>query len=294
MSTHTVCVLGGTGFVGRHIVRLLCAQGATVRVPTRSPDKAREALRSLPAEIAAADVHNRAELSSLFEGVDTVINLVGILHEERGETFLHAHIELAEKVIETANAAGVTRLLHMSALNAATNGPSAYLRTKGEAERRVLASGIDVSIFRPSVIFGAGDRFLSVFAKLSKWAPAIPLACADAKFQPVWVEDVAEAFVRSLNNSSSIGQCYDLCGPRIYCLRELVALAAACRNRHPLIVPLPASLGYVEAGVMERLPMKLMTRDNFRSMQRDSICDCAFPFGISPARLEDIAPQYLR
>ncbi len=294
MAMQTVCVLGGTGFVGRHIVRLLCAQGATVRVPTRSLDKARQALRSLSADIIVADVHDPAQLSRVFEGIGTVINLVGILHEEGKETFQRAHVELAAKVIDAARVAKVCRLLHMSALNAAPNGPSAYLRTKGEAEQRVLASGLDVTTFRPSVIFGAGDSFLSLFFRLAKWAPAIPLACADAKFQPVWVEDVAQAFVRSVNDPASIGQCYDLCGPRVYRLRELVEFAAACRNMHPVIVPLPKLLGYVQASVMEWLPVKLMTRDNFFSMQQDSICNCAFPFGITPARMEDIAPQYLR
>lgn len=293
MSTATVCVLGGTGFVGRHIVRLLCEQGAAVRVPTRSLDKAREALSSVSAEIVAADVHDPDQLSRLFDGIGTVINLVGILHEQGRETFQRVHVELASKIVEAARISKTGRLLHMSALNAAPNGPSAYLRTKGEAELPVLASGLDATIFRPSVIFGAGDSFLSLFARLAKWAPAIPLACPDSRFQPVWVEDVAQAFVHGLYDSASIGTRYDLCGPHVYRLRELVAFAAACRNRHPVIVALPDSLGYLQACVMEWLPVKLMTRDNFYSMQQDSICNCAFPFGIKPARLEDIAPQYL-
>lgn len=293
MAIRSVCVPGGTGFVGRHIVRLLCAQGVAVRVPTRSTDKARRALGSLPVEIVAADAHDAAQLEKLFAGVDAVINLVGILHQQDGQTFLREHVGLADKVIEAAKAAGVARLLQMSALNAAPDGPSAYLRSKGEAEKRVRASGLQATIFRPSVIFGAGDNFLNLFAKLSKWAPVLPLACADAKFQPVWVEDVAQAFVHGLNDASSIGRRYDLCGPKVYRLRELVAFAAACCDRHPLIVPLPDSIAYIQAGVMEWLPVKLMTRDNFNSMRLDNVCGCAFPFGIAPARMEDIAPQYL-
>ncbi len=293
MHIQSVCVLGGTGFVGRHIVRLLCAQGMTVRTPTRSADKARQALTSLPVEIVPADVHDAAQLARVFEGVDAVINLVGILHEQGGQTFQRVHVELSHKVIEAAGVAGVKRLLHMSALNAAPAGPSAYLRSKGEAEMAVQASGLQTTVFRPSVIFGRGDSFLTLFARLARWVPVLPLACADAKFQPVWVEDVAQAYVHSLNDAASIGQRYDLCGPQVYRLRELVRFAAACLGRHPLIVPLPDAVAYLQASVMERLPVKLMTRDNFHSMQQDNVCHCAFPFGITPARLEDIAPQYL-
>jgi len=293
MKIQSVCVLGGTGFVGRHIVRLLCAQGVTVRIPSRNADKARHELTALPVEIVSADVHDAAQLARLFEGMDAVINLVGILHEQGGQTFQRVHVELSRKVIEAAKITGVGRLLHMSALNAAPDGPSAYLRSKGEAEMAVQAGGLQTTVFRPSVIFGAGDRFLTLFAKLARWAPVLPLACADAKFQPVWVENVAQAYLHSLNDASSIGQRYDLCGPQVYRLRELVMFAAACRGRHPLIVPLPNAVAYLQASVMERLPVKLMTRDNFYSMQQDNVCHCAFPFGITPARLEDIAPQYL-
>lgn len=293
MAIQSVCVLGGTGFVGRHIVRLLCAQKVAVRIPTSNADKARQALTALPVEIVSADVHDAAQLTRLFEGMDAVINLVGILHEKGVQTFQHVHVDLPRKVIDAARIVGVKRLLHMSALNAAPAGPSAYLRSKGEAEIAVQASGLQTTVFRPSVIFGRGDRFLTLFAKLARWAPVLPLARADAKFQPVWVENVAQAFVHSLEDASSIGQRYDLCGPRVYRLRELVTFAAACRGRHPLIVPLPKPVAYLQASVMERLPVKLMTRDNFHSMQQDNVCNCTFPFGITPARVEDIAPQYL-
>ena len=293
MAIQSVCVLGGTGFVGRHIVRLLCGQKVTVHVPTRNPGKARQALASLPAEAVQADVHDVVQLAKLFEGANAVINLVGILHEQGRQTCQRVHVELPRKVIEAASAAGVKRLLHMSALNAAPNGPSAYLRTKGTAEMMVQASGLQATIFRPSVIFGAEDSFLNLFARMAKWAPVLPLACAGARFQPVWVEDVARVFVHSLNDADSIGQRYDLCGPQVYRLRDLVMFAAACRGRHPLIVPLPRPLAYLQAAAMEWLPVKLMTRDNFYSMQQDSVCNCAFPFGITPARLEDIAQQYL-
>lgn len=293
MAIQLACVLGGTGFVGRHIVRRLCTNGIKVRVPTRSTSKAQQALAALPVEIQAVNVHDPAQLKESLAGADTIINLVGILHEQGGQTFRQAHVELARKVVEAAQAGGVNRLLHMSALNAAPDGPSNYLRSKGEAEKLVQGSGLQTTIFRPSVIFGAEDTFLNMFAKLAKWTPVLPLACADAKFQPVWVEDVAQAFVYSLDDPASIGQRYNLCGPQVYRLRELVAYAAACCGRHPLIVPLPNAIAYAQASVMEWLPVKLMTRDNFNSMQQDNVCDCSFPFGITPSRMEGIAPQYL-
>jgi uncharacterized protein YbjT (DUF2867 family) len=293
MAIRSVCVLGGTGFVGRHVARLLCAQEVVVRVPTRNANKARQALTPLPVEIVSADVHDAAQLTKLFKGMDAVINLVGILHEQGGQTFQRVHVELPRKVVEAARIAGVERLLHMSALNASPDGHSAYLRSKGEAEMALQSSGLQTTIFRPSVIFGRGDSFLTLFAKLTRWVPVLPLACADAKFQPVWVENVAQVFVHSLNDVSSIGRRYDLCGPQVYRLRELVMFVAACRGRHPLIVPLPKAVAYLQASVMEWLPVKLMTRDNFHSMQQDNVCNCAFPFGITPASMENIAPQYL-
>ncbi len=292
MAIKSVCVLGGSGFVGREIVRLLTAQGISVRVPTRSAEKARKFLGVFAPEIVQIDVHDAWQLAKAISGTDAVINLVGILHETPGQTFRGTHVDLTRKVIDAAAVAGVPRLLHMSALNAASDARSGYLRSKGEGELLVLASDLKATMFRPSVIFGAGDRFINLFGELAKWAPVLPLACADAKLQPVWVEDVAQAFLHSLNDDTTIGHRYDLCGPWVYTLRELVAYAAKLHGKTPLIIPLPRTVSYLQARMLELLPVKLMTRDNYYSLQQDSICNCLFPFGITPSRLEDIAPQY--
>ena len=303
MEITTVAVLGGSGFVGRHVCHALAAEGFRVRVATRDRERAKEQLILLPtAEVAVVDVHEPAELAAFVRGTDAVVNLVGVLHDGRGARgFRSAHVELARKVVVACRAGGVGRLLHMSALRAERAAPSAYLRTKGEAEAIVRESGLAWTVFRPSVIFGRGDGFLNLFARLLRLAPVLPLACPGARFQPVFVEDVAAAFVKSLADLGSVGKSHDLCGPRVYTLRELVEYVGVVTGRTRPIVGLSDSLSYLQAFSMELFPLKqvlgaldmLMTRDNYYSMQVDSVCACDFPFGIVPAALEAVAPSWL-
>jgi len=303
MEITTVAVLGGSGFVGRHVCHALAAEGFRVRVATRDRERAKEQLILLPtAEVAVVDVHEPAELAAFVRGTDAVVNLVGVLHDGRGARgFRSAHVELARKVVVACRAGGVGRLLHMSALRAERAAPSAYLRTKGEAEAIVRESGLAWTVFRPSVIFGRGDGFLNLFARLLRLAPVLPLACPGARFQPVFVEDVAAAFVKSLADLGSVGKSHDLCGPRVYTLRELVEYVGVVTGRTRTIVGLSDSLSYLQAFSMELFPLKqvlgaldmLMTRDNYYSMQVDSVCACDFPFGIVPAALEAVAPSWL-
>jgi NADH dehydrogenase len=200
---------------------------------------------------------------------------------------------LPRKVIKACRAQGVRRLVHMSALQAARDGPSRYLRTKGEAEQLVRDSGLDWTLFRPSVIFGPGDSFLNQFAGLLKLLPLVLLPSPDARFQPVYVRDVAQAFAHCLGDADSVGQSYDLCGPKVYTLRELVALVAAVTGRRRPIIGLNDALSYAQAWAMEFLPVKMMTRDNYYSMRLPNVCAGPFPFGITPKSLEEIAPAYL-
>lgn len=303
MEITTVAVLGGSGFVGRHVCHALAAEGFRVRIATRDRERAKEQLILLPtAEVAVVDVHEPAELGAFVRGTDAVVNLVGVLHDGRGARgFRSAHVELARKVVVACRAGGVGRLLHMSALRAERAAPSAYLRTKGEAETIVSESGLAWTVFRPSVIFGHGDGFLNLFARLLRLAPVLPLACPGARFQPVFVEDVAAAFVKSLADLGSVGKSYDLCGPRIYTLQELVEYVGTVTGRKRPIVGLGNTLSYLQAFLMELFPLKqvlgaldmLMTRDNYYSMQLDSVCACDFPFGIVPAALEAVAPSWL-
>lgn len=294
MQISEICVIGGSGFVGRHLCRQLAAKGYRVRVPTRDRERAK-ALTVLPTvDVLVADVHDPAALAAVVKGCDAVINLVGVLHDARGpHGFGGAHIELARNMVAACRAANVRRLLQMSALAAAPGAPSAYLRSKGEAERIVLNAGLDVTVFRPSVIFGPDDNFLNLFAGLAGMLPVLALASPGARFQPVYVDDVAAAFVHALTEPGTCGHSYDLCGPRCYTLRELVAYACKTAGHDRPIIGLNRGLSYVQAWAMELLPVKLMTRDNLRSMEIDSVCDCAFPFGIKPQALEAVAPAWL-
>lgn len=296
MSILTICVLGGSGFVGRHLCAALAARGLRVRVPTRDRERAKHLTMLPTVELVVTDIHDAASLKSLILGCDAVINLVGVLHGGRGKTgFAGAHVSLAGKVVAACRETGVTRLLHMSALNAAAERPSEYLRSKGEAEAIVRNSGLETTIFRPSVIFGPDDAFLNVFANMLKALPMMIVPGAHARFQPVYVADVAQAFAQAIQHRDSIGHTYDLCGPRVYTLRELVDFVAHTLGCKRAIFSADDALTYLLAFVMECLPGKMMSVDNVRSMKVDSVCggDCVFPFGIVPQSLEAVAPAWL-
>ena len=296
MKLESVCIIGGSGFVGRHIVHLLARERLRVRVPTRHRESVKGDLILLPTvDVLDADVHDPATLERMVAGCDAVIHLVGILHATRDAGFERVHTELPRRVIDACRRNGVRRYVHMSALHASPDGPSAYLRSKGEAEALVKASGLDWTIFRPSVIFGRGDSFLTMFASTLKLAPALPLACPNARFQPVWVEDVARAFVQCLGDSRTIGQSYDLCGPKVYTLRELVEYVGRVTGRQRPVIGLNDRLSYLQARMMEFSPIKVMTRDNYYSMKIDSVCGCDFPevLGFRPTAIEAVVPEYL-
>jgi len=294
MQITNICVIGGSGFVGRHLCHQLAARGFRVRVPTRDRERAKSLILLPTVDVMVADVHDPAALAGVIRGCDAVINLVGVLHDARSNRgFAAAHVELARKVVAACRLNKVRRLLHMSALAAGPDAPSDYLRSKGEAEREVLDAGLDVTVFRPSVIFGPEDSFLNLFAGLAKMLPVLALASPNARFQPVFVEDVADAFVHALTDIDTVGQSYDLCGPKRYTLRELVIYVAGITGHKRPVIGLNRALSYCQAFAMELLPVKLMTRDNLRSMEVDSICDCAFPFGIKPQSLEAVAPAWL-
>ena len=295
MEITTVCVLGGSGFIGRHVCHALAAAGYRIRVATRDRERAKEQLILLPTvDVAAVAIHDPAQLAAFVRGADAVINLVGVLHDGRGaRSFQAAHVELARKIVAACRENGIGRLLHMSALAAARDAPSRYLRTKGEAEAIVRESGLAWTVYRPSVVFGPGDSFLNLFATVLRFSPMLALACPGARFQPVFVEDVAAAFVKGLADLGSFGKSYDLCGPRVYTLRELVEYVGTVTGRRRPVVGLNDALSYCQALAMELLPVKLMTRDNYRSMKVDNVCSCDYPFGIAPAALEAVAPSYL-
>jgi len=296
-----VVLLGGGGFVGSCLANRLSSQGFEVTVPTRRPEN-RKSLALLPGvHLLAASVHDPLELEDLFRGADAVINLVGILHDSDsakpyGRRFAAAHVELPRKVVAAMRQAGVRRLLHMSALKAADDAPSAYLRSKAAGEAVVLgaAGEIDVTIFRPSVIFGPGDAFLNTFASLLSVFPVLPIAGGKARFQPVYVGDVAEAFVAALADRQTCGKVYELCGPKVYTLRELVEYAGTLTGHPRPVIDLPCPLARLQATLLGLLPNPPMSPDNLRSLQVDSVTDGSREFpGWHPQSLETIAPTYL-
>jgi NADH dehydrogenase len=298
MDISSVCILGGSGFVGRAVADHLSGElGLRVRVITRSRPRAMP-LAVLPTlELIVADAHDTRALAQAFDGMDAVVNLVGILHERRGETFEACHAELPRKVVEACHSAGVQQLLHMSALGAAVDGPSRYQRSKGagEAEVKRAAGELPVTIFRPSIIYGEGDQFLNTFAWLARRFPLIPLARAGARFQPIWVEDVARCFAGALGNARAFGKTFELCGPKQYTLEELVRYVAKLIDRDPAIVRLEGAAATLQATMLTHFPGRMkMTRDNLASMSVDNICTQPFPalFGFEPAPLEAVAPVY--
>ncbi len=291
-----VVVLGGSGFVGSHLTAALSAAEWRAFVVTRSRARARHLLLLPTVEVLQADPQDGAAMTDLIRGADAVINLVGIVNERAPRiTFDRVHVELARTVVAACRTANVTRLLHMSALNADRAGPSRYLRSKGEAEEIVMGSGLAWTIFRPSVIFGREDSFLNMFAKLMRHLPVIALAAPNARFQPIHVADVANCFVRALGDDETIGKRFDLCGPKVYTLKNLVEYVGEITGLRRPVIPLGPALSKWSAGILERLPGPLMTRDNLASMQKDAVCNGALPptFDFVPAELEAIAPMYL-
>jgi NADH dehydrogenase len=290
-------ILGGTGFVGRHVCEKLQRAGWQITVPTRRARNA-TAVQHLPRlTVVEADVHDPAALQRLLPGHDAVVNLVAILHGSAA-AFERTHVELPRKIAAAALATGVRRLVHVSALGVAEDGPSQYQRSKARGEALLHAAGLDLTVLRPSVIFGAGDRFLNLFAQLQAVFPVMPLAGAAARFQPVWVEDVAEAVVRCLQDPATAGQTFDCAGPEVLTLAELVQLAGRHGSRARPVIPLPMALGRLQALMMELAPGEpLMSRDNLDAMRVDNVATGAHPglaaLGITPASVRAVAPGYL-
>jgi uncharacterized protein YbjT (DUF2867 family) len=305
MKVQNVLVLGGSGFIGRHLVAALARRGILVTVPTRRREKAKHLFTLPTVEVVEADIGAPGVLARLARGKDAVVNLVGILHGRRGRPdergpnnygpdFAYAHVEIAQAAMSACRTAGVKRLLHVSAAGAAAGAPSEYLRSKGMGEQAVLAADdLDVTVFRPSVVFGPEDQFLNRFAFLAKLALVLAIPSPEARFQPVYVGDVAQAIVAALDDPETRGRRYELGGPREYTLRELVAFTCHAIHRRRLIIGMPGWAAWLQALVLEQLPVVLMSRDNLLSMRAPNVCDGAFPFGIVPQSLEALAPTWL-
>jgi NADH dehydrogenase len=296
-----ILIFGGTGFVGTHLCERLLKHGLKPTVVTRRRANAKH-LQMLPMlEIAEVPDLGSSALLPLLQTHDAVVNLIAILHGSEA-AFEKTHVQLPLELVRACAAAGQRRIVHVSALGASLDAPSMYLRSKARGEAVLLDSGLDVTLLRPSVIFGSEDKFLNTFASLQKMFPVIPLAGSTAKFQPVWVEDVAAALVECLETRETAGQAYELCGPEVFTLKQLVELAGRYsginEGRGRPVFGLPDGLARLQARLMELAPGEpLMSRDNLDSMKVDNVASGRLPgfeaLGIKPSALAAVAPFYL-
>ena len=293
--TKKIAILGGSGFVGSELCRRLTAEGHTIRVLSRKLATA-TAISDLPnLTLHHCPEYSASELVRETQSCDVLINLIGILNEKGrdGSGFDAAHYAITQNALQACISNAIPRMLQLSALHADVDGPSHYLRSKGKAEALLNnCHDIDITIFKPSVIFGPGDSFLNRFADLLRFTPGVfPLACGNARFAPVYVGDVVTAMANSLEQIDSYGNSYELCGPNIYTLKQLVELTGEFSGHPRWVISLPPTLSKLQAMLLELVPGKPMSMDNFRSLSLDSICGECTPCQTS---LESIAPTYLR
>lgn len=305
MRIDDVLVVGGSGFIGHHVCAELARRGLGITVPARRRERAKDLILLPTIDVIEADVFAPGVLERLMRNKQAVINLVGILHGRRGRAsergpndygpdFARVHVELPQAIVSACRTAGVRRLVHVSALGASPQAPSQYLRSKGIGEQAVFAAeDLDVTVFRPSVVFGPEDRFLNAFARLARFLPVLAVPCPDARFQPVYVGDVARAIALSLDDMVSHGWRYELGGPREYTLKELVGVVCRLTGRRRRVLGLSERMSRLQASLLEKLPGELLSRDNLDSMKVPSVTSALFPFGIQPQALEAVAPSYL-
>jgi uncharacterized protein YbjT (DUF2867 family) len=296
-----VLILGGTGFVGRHVCEKLTRMGCSMTVITRRASQA-AAIQNLPrVRVLEGDVYNGAFLAQCMAQHDVVINLIAILHGSEA-TFHKAHVQLPQVISQACQQSGLKRLIHISALGASLQGPSLYQRSKAQGEAVLQQAGLDLTLLQPSVIFGADDKFLNLFAQLQQVAPVVPLAGASTRFQAVWVEDVAAAVAHCVINPRTASQTYEICGPDIWTLKQLVEKsgqwAGVRGGQGRWVFGIPHAMAWLQAFLMELAPgQPLMSRDNLRSMQVDNIASGKAlglkDLGIQASSVSSIAPGYL-
>jgi NADH dehydrogenase len=286
-----VLVLGGTGFIGRAFAWRCAAHGLSLKltVVTRALTRGAELRPLSNVELVQGNVHDPAALARWVAGADLVVNLVAILHG-RAQQFERVHVELPRQLGRICQEAGVGHIVHVSALGADAQAPSLYLRSKAAGEEALRAAGVPLTVLRPSIVFGDEDRFLNLFARMQRLLPLVPLASAHARMQPVWVRDVAQAlWVCAMRGVSAAG-IYEAVGPEVHTLGELVRLAGRRIGRARPHGALPSALGWALAWLLEHAPgPTLMSRDNLRSLQVDSVASGREPtlqaLGIEPASI---------
>ncbi|MDX8405579.1 MAG: complex I NDUFA9 subunit family protein [Mariprofundus sp.] len=289
-----ICIIGGSGFVGRAIAKQAISAGHHVTVGCRHPERARDMLID-GVQMKQVDVADNRGIDQAIKDCDTVIYLVGLLFEKGRYTFQAAHVDGVKRLLAACQQAGVSRYLHMSALGAGTIPESSYASSKAEAEEQVRASQLNWTIFRPSIIYGAGDSFFNKFKAMSNTLPFLPVICGDTHFQPVWVEDVARAFVRAIDNRHTQNQCYTLAGPETYTFSRLLQMLLDELGVERKLLAVPPTIAGLMAGFGSLLPTPPITMDQITLLEHDNIADGdPFPalFGTA-ARLEQILPTFI-
>lgn len=324
MKPRVVTVFGGSGFLGRYVVRRLVADGDVVRVAVR--DREAALFLKTMGEVGqvvpmACDVTDRGQCEAAVAGAERVVNLVGILWQWGRRSFQRFHVDGAANVAAAAKAAGASRLVHVSAIGAEAKSDSLYATTKAAGEEAVRAAFAEAAIVRPSVIFGPEDNFFNMFAGMARLTPALPVfgcpfppkvslmsggsllevdlyGSGGTRFQPVYVDDVAAAIVKILDDRGCAGKTFELGGPRIYTFKELMELLLAEIGRRRLLMPIPFAVARFNAWFLEKLPNPLLTRDQVRLLERDNVVGAnALTFddlGMEPTAAEAILPTYLR
>ena len=293
----TITIFGGTGFIGRSLTRTLLEQGAHVRIASRRGRISQDADNG-KAFAVAASIHSDEQVAQAVEGANAVVNLVGILYESGDQTFETVHSGGARRVAEACKAAGVERLVHMSAIGADPDSASAYARTKGKAEEAVREVFPDATIVRPSIVFGPDDDFFNRFAAMGRFAPVLPLiGGGQTRFQPVYVEDVASAIQTALSSDAAKGRTYELGGPQAYTFRELLEMLLTQKRWKRVLLPMPFFVAELQGRILERLPKPPLTRDQVELLKSDNVADSGLPglseLGIEPTSVESILPTYL-
>ncbi len=295
MGKKIICLLGGSGFIGREIIRQLTKAGFAIRIPTRNRERIKTNLIVHPAvDVIEADVMDQSSLDNAIRGCDAVVNLVGILHQTKSNSFNKVHLDLPKKILKACIKNNINRIIHISAIGATKDSVSEYLRSKWEGEQQIrLESGknnIRSTIIRPSIVFGRGDSFISLFVFIVKTFPVIPLIKPNAKFQPIFVQDLAKIVLKSLASTKTFHQTLEVGGPKVYTFKELLETICKATQKKRVIISLPDSISLLMARCSELLPYKVLTPDNLLSLEIDNVTkeDFSKIFDINPTSVEEM------
>ena len=288
-SKKTIAIFGASGFLGSSLVLALSQSNHNLKLFSRNKEKIKLWTVNPHVQIFNLDLNNLAQIKKDLKKTDVVINLLGILHQSKKESFDNIHHIWPSHLAKVMKDLGIKRLLHVSALGASIKAPSLYLKSKALGESELLKQkNLDITILRPSIIFGAKDNFINMFKILVKWLPVIALLSPNSKFQPIFIEDVSKILIKTLFDKKTYGKMYDLGGPDVYSLKDIIRLIIRSEKLTRIIIPLNKSLSYLFAFIMEMMPIKILTRDNWRSMEVDNVVNAqrGIPYRYSFERLE--------